>query len=322
MRLSSNFVGLTRYPIYQAPTGSIAGPELCAAVSTAGAMGAMALTWTEPHLAIQHIEQVRSQTSSPFLVNFALAFPPVALQAALDAGAPVVSFSFGDPVQYLPMLRRAGAYCGVQVTNAAGARRFAEAGFDFLICQGTEAGGHVQANRSLRDTFPEVVEAAQGLPVIAAGGIGNGLQIAQALAMGAVGAMLGTRFVATQESRAHDVYKASLVNYAALDTTLTVCFDGGWQQAAHRVIRNDTLNKWEAAGSPVAGSRPGEGDTVGRYHDGDPIHRYSDTAPRREMIGDIEQMCCYAGTSVESISDLPGAAELVHRLWQECLSAT
>src|ERR1051326_4436087 len=85
-----------RYPIWQAPTASIAGPELAAAVSKAGGMGSMALTWTEPEVAAEQIRQVRSQTAKPFLVNFALAFPPLALDASLEAGAPIVTFSWGD----------------------------------------------------------------------------------------------------------------------------------------------------------------------------------------------------------------------------------
>jgi len=77
-----------RYPIWQAPTASIAGPELAAAASRAGGMGSMGLTWAEPEVAAEHVRQVRSQTDSPFFVNFALAFPPHALDAALEAGAP------------------------------------------------------------------------------------------------------------------------------------------------------------------------------------------------------------------------------------------
>ena len=204
-----DFATLLQLPILQAPTGSIAGPELAAAVSAAGGIGALALTWTSPDVADAHIESIRSKTDRPFLVNFALAFPPRSLEAALSARVPVVTFSWGDPSQYLEQVHAAGALCGVQVTSALGAERYADLGFDFLICQGSEAGGHVQANRSLWDLLPEVVGAAAGCPVVAAGGIGNGYDIARALSssMGAVGAMLGTRFVATVESRAHTEYR-------------------------------------------------------------------------------------------------------------------
>ncbi|MCW3096221.1 MAG: hypothetical protein JWL77_1839 [Chthonomonadaceae bacterium] len=305
------------YPIWQAPTGSIAGPELAAAVSAAGGMGAMALTWATPEQAAAQIAQVRAQTANPFQVNFALAFPPHALSAALEAGAPIVTFSWGDPLPYLAQVRAAGAKLGVQVTNVEGACRMAQLGVDFLICQGIEAGGHVQSTQPLLSVLPEVIAASEGVPVIAAGGIGDGLGIAQALSFRAAGAMLGTRFVATQESRAHPDYKARLVAAQADETALTVCFDGDWPYAAHRVLRNYTLELWEAFGCPPVGARPGEGEVVGANASGDPILRYADTAPRQGFTGDIAAMCQYAGTGCAAIRDIPSAADLLPRLWEE-----
>jgi nitronate monooxygenase len=305
------------YPIWQAPTGSIAGPELAAAISKAGGMGAMALTWATPEQAAAQIAQVSAQTANPFQVNFALAFPPHALTATLEAGAPIVTFSWGDPAPYLEQIRAAGAKVGVQVTNVEGARRMAYMGVDFLICQGIEAGGHVQSTQPLLSVLPEIIAAAEGMPVVAAGGIGDGQGIAQVLRLGAVGAMLGTRFVATQESRAHPDYKARLVAAQADETALTVCFEGDWPYTAQRVLRNSTLEQWEAAGSPPVGARPGEGEVVGANASGDPILRYADTAPRQGFTGDITAMCQYAGTSCAAIHDIPSAAELLPRLWQE-----
>lgn len=305
------------YPIWQAPTGSIAGPELAAAVSGAGGMGAMALTWPSPEQAAAQIAQVRARTQRPFQVNFALAFPPHALAAALEAGAPVVTFSWGDPAPYLAQVRAAGAKVGVQVTNVEGARRMAQLGVDFLICQGIEAGGHVQSSQPLLSLLPQILAAAEGLPVVAAGGIADGQGIARVLQLGAAGAMLGTRFVATQESRAHPDYKARLVAAQAEATALTVCFDGDWPYAAHRVLRNSTLEQWEAFGSPPVGARPGEGDIVGANAAGEPIRRYADTAPRQGFSGDTEAMCQYAGTGCAAIHDIPSAADLLVRLRQE-----
>ncbi len=313
---ASSLFGL-RTPIWQAPTGSIAGPELAAAVSGAGGMGAMALTWASPEQATAQIAQVRSQTAHPFQVNFALAFPPHALPAALEAGAPAVTFSWGDPTPYLAQIRSAGAKVGVQVTNVEGARRMVQLGVDFLICQGIEAGGHVQSTQSLLLLLPQILAVAEGIPVVAAGGIATGQDIAHVLQIGAVGAMLGTRFVATQESRAHPDYKARLVAAQADATALTVCFDGDWPYAAHRVLRNSTLEQWEAAGSPPIGARPGEGDILGTNANGEPILRYADTAPRQGFTGDTAAMCLYAGTGCAAIHDLPSAADLLPRLWQE-----
>lgn len=306
-----------RYPICQAPTGSIAGPELAAAVSKAGALGALALTWTAPETAAEYVRQVCTATNAPFQVNFALAFPPKALAAALEAGAPVVTFSWGDPAPYLSLVRSFGAKVGVQVTNEAGAKRAVQMGVDFLVCQGLEAGGHVQSTTPLWELLPRVVEAAEGVPVVAAGGIGTGAEIARALQLGAGAAMLGTRFVATQESRAHPDYKRRLVEANASETALTLCFEGGWPYAAHRVLRNTTLEAWEAAGCPPVGQRPGEGEVVGQTAAGEPIFRYEDTAPRFGFTGDMLAMCLYAGTSVAAVQDIPTAATLIARLWAE-----
>jgi len=153
-----------RYPIWQAPTASIAGPELAAAASRAGGMGSMGLTWAEPEVAAEHVRQVRSQTDSPFFVNFALAFPPHALDAALEAGAPIVAFSWGDSEPCLAKVRAAGAQVGIQVTNVAGTRRAVSQGADFLICQGNEAGGHVQSNTPLWDLLPRTAARRAILP--------------------------------------------------------------------------------------------------------------------------------------------------------------
>jgi nitronate monooxygenase len=307
-----------RFPICQAPTGSIAGPALAAAVSGAGALGAMALTWAAPEDAARLIRQVRAVTDAPFQVNYALYQSPRSLSAALDAGVPVVTFSWGDPAPFLDQVRAAGAKVGIQVTNPAGAWRASDLGADFLICQGIEAGGHVQSTTPLEDLLPRVLDAAHGLPVVASGGLGDGAAIARVLALGADGAMLGTRFVATRESGAHDLYKERLTQASVGETALTVCFDGDWPYAAHRVLRNGTLEGWEASGCPPKGTRPGEGETVGRTASGEPVLRYDDTAPRAGMRGDVLDMALYAGTSSAVIEDIPAAADLVARLWQEC----
>jgi nitronate monooxygenase len=262
-----------RYPICQAPTGSIAGPELAAAVSDAGALGAMALTWATPEVAAEQVRLVRQATDAPFQVNYALYKPPVSLAAALAAGVPVVTFSWGDPAQYLAQVRAAGAKVGVQVANAVGARRASDLGADFLVCQGIEAGGHVQSTTLLEELLPRVLDAANGLPIIASGGIGDGAGIARVLSLGADGAMLGTRFVASRESRAHLAYKERLTQASAGETALTVCFDGDWPYATHRVLRNGTLEGWEASGCPPRGARPGEGEVVGRAASGELIRR-------------------------------------------------
>lgn len=314
------FLGL-RLPLFQAPTGSIAGPELASAVSRAGALGAMALTWTDPDEARRHVRAVRAATPDPFLVNFALAFPPQALPAALEEGVPVVTFSWGDPAPFLAQVRAAGAFVGIQVSTAMGARRALDLGADFLVCQGMEAGGHVQSTSMLQAALPDVLAQAGDVPVVASGGVGDGAAMAYWLDAGAAGVMLGTRFVATEESRAHPAYKQALRAARADSTALSVCFDGDWPQAPHRVLRNPTLETWEAWGCPPPSCRPGEGEVLGYTQSGEPVLRYESTAPRLGTTGQVLDMCLYAGTGCGAITDIPPASDLVARLWADCTHA-
>lgn len=115
-----------RLPIFQAPVGSVAGPELAAAVSQAGGLGALALTWTSPDDARRLIAEVRAKTDRPVRANFVRVFETPSLAAALEAGVRVVIFSWGLPTSDVPLLKSFGARFGVQATTAEGARRALE----------------------------------------------------------------------------------------------------------------------------------------------------------------------------------------------------
>jgi nitronate monooxygenase len=312
-----------QYPIFQAPHGNATGPELAAAISNAGAMGALALSGRTPEAARQWVEAVRGQTDRPFLVNYILAFDPLSLGAALEAGAPIVQFSWGQPTPVqLAAVRKAGAKFGIQIGNVESARAALDAGAHYLVCQGIEAGGHVQSSTPLLDLLPRVLDEARTTPVLAAGGIGNGQKIRVALLAGAAGAVLGTRFVATQESLAHPDYKNAIIRAEAKDAAFTVCFQDGWPGAMHRTLRNPTLTRWEGAGCPPVGRRPGEGDVVARRTDGSSVLRYYLASPDRGLQGTITDLALHAGQSVGDVKDLPPARELVARLWAECLATS
>jgi len=312
-----------KYPIFEAPHGTATSPELAIAVSNAGAMGAHALTFRTPDVARKSVSQIRAGTKGPFLVNYILTWEPTTLQIALDAGAPIVQFSWGMPSrEMVSAIHAAGAKFGVQVTSAKSARTALDLGADYLACQGTEAGGHVQANRGLYEVLPHVLKEAREIPVLASGGIGNGEGIYQALVAGASGAALGTRFVATIESNAHPAYQRALMAAHADDTVLTTCFEGGWPNAPHRALRNRTFVVWDAAGCPPAGMRPGEGDVLARRPDGSPVLRYQIASYGQELQGTVEECALYAGLGVDFVKDIPSAAELVERLWRECEAAS
>jgi nitronate monooxygenase len=300
--------------IVQAPIGSLATVELVSAVSSAGGLGTLALTWTDAETAASTVAAVKTRTSAAFASNFVLAFEPTALTAVLEAGVPVVTFSWGLPGPLVKTAHSFGAAVGVQVGTVEGAKRALEQDVDFVICQGLEAGGHVQSSIPLRELLPAVVSEAKTVPVAAAGGLADGADVMDVTSLGASAAMLGTRFVASTESCAHDAYKAALVSSHSSDTVLTGCFDGEWPYALHRVLRNATLANWEAAGCLPPGRRPGEGNVVARQETGAPVRRYDDTPPNSRMKGDVMACCLYAGTGVDKITDVRSAGALVKEL--------
>jgi nitronate monooxygenase len=312
-----------RYPIFSAGMGATAIPELAVAVSNAGGLGAVGTGVNHtPDLVRRRVSQAKAATNRPFAVNYLLAREPVTLPLALDLGAPIIQFAWGIPTaDAVGTVRKAGAKMGIQISNAGGARRALDLGADYLICQGTEAGGHVQATRPLYDVLAAVIDEAKTVPVLAAGGIANGADIRRALLAGASGVLVGTRLVATREAGCHEEYKAALTRANASDTVMTTCFQDGWNAPA-RVLRNRTLEMWEAAGCPPPGARPGEGDVIAtNVVTGVTVRRYATVNPSPDHRGELRDMALWAGMGVERIRDIPSAADLVARLWKECLEA-
>lgn len=313
-----------KYPISNAGMGSAAQPPLTIAVSSAGGLGSLGSGLTATADSIRsRVSRVRAATDRPFAVNYLLPFGAPTLEVALEAGAPIIQFSYGiPPAEMVARIRQAGARFSVQVGSAEGARRAIDAGAAYLICQGIEAAGHVQSTTPLDALLPKVVEEAGAVPVIAAGGIATGAHMRRMLAAGASGVLMGTRFVATREGNAHDDYKNALTRAKASDAVMTSCFQDGWVNTQHRVLRNRTLEMWEAAGCPGPGQRPGEGDVIAtNTATGAKRIRYSLAPPFPEDRGAVLEMALYAGLGVEAIRDIPSTADLIARLWKECLDA-
>ncbi|HUR52454.1 MAG TPA: nitronate monooxygenase [Mycobacteriales bacterium] len=305
-----------RLPIVQAPIGSGTTPELVAAVSNAGALGMLSVTWMEPKRAARLVQRTRELTAEPFGVNVSLDFPVDAqLEAALEAGTRIVSTFWGDPAAVRPAVEAGGALHLHTVGTPDEARAAVDAGVDVVVAQGWEAGGHVWGEVATLPLVPAVVDAVSPVPVIAAGGIGDGRGIAAALVLGAQAAWLGTRFVTAAEADTHDLYRSLVVAAGPDDATWTRCFNGGWPDAPHRVLRNSTLDAWEAAGD--SGNRPGEGEVVARDARGREFLRYDDLVPMRSLDGDVEAMALYAGQSAGLVHDVRPAAEIVQLLAEE-----
>jgi nitronate monooxygenase len=302
-------------PIVQAPVQGPESLDLTMAVSKAGGLGSAAMTWVDRDAGLAAMAKLK-ETGRPFIGNFVLRFGTEAPARYLDSGLPAVTFSFGIDAGFIAAFKSRGTKVGVQVGSAAGARAALAAGADFIITQGIEAGGHVQSTTPLARVLAETVAIAGDTPVIAAGGLSTGADVARVMKAGAQGAMLGTRFVASVESIAHDAYKQALVAARAEDCVNTFCFDIGWPYAASGVLRNSTFLAWEAAGNPQAPHRPGEGEFTFR-NGGESVVRYSDGWPGTYSEGDVLAGCLYAGTSVDGITSVKPAAEIVSSLWAE-----
>jgi nitronate monooxygenase len=302
-------------PILQAPMGGCASPALAAAVSNAGALGMLGVSFFDLDLMRAIIRETRRLTDRPFAVNLALEWPQAErLAMCLEEGARIVSLFWGDPSPYVETVHAAGALLLQTVGSADEARRAVDAGADVIVAQGWEAGGHVWSQVATFPLVPRVVDAVRPTPVVAAGGIADGRGVAAALLLGAAGVWVGTRFLASEEAFIHPSYRARVVEARETDTLYTTLFDVGWPAAPHRTLRNSTVSAWESAGRPVSGTRPGEGDTVATLPDGTPVPRYSEIPPLPGMQGDLECLVHYAGQSAGLVSRVRPAAEIVREL--------
>jgi NAD(P)H-dependent flavin oxidoreductase YrpB (nitropropane dioxygenase family) len=302
-------------PIVQAPIGGATCPELAAAVSGAGALGTLALTWTAPDTCTDRIRRTRALTNRPFAVNLVLCWDHrERIEVCAREGVAVISTFWGDPAPHVDPIHDAGALHIHSVGSVAEAEAAAEAGVDVIVAQGVEAGGHVRGTTSTLALVPAVVDAVGPIPVVAAGGIADARGVVAALALGAQAAWIGTRFLLAAEANVHAAYRSRLLAAQADDAIHTDAFDGGWPRAPHRVLRNATLTAWEAAGRPAAPERPGEGEIVATAPNGSGLKRYHMAMPQSGTQGDTEMMALYAGQGVGLARACLPAADIVSEL--------
>jgi NAD(P)H-dependent flavin oxidoreductase YrpB (nitropropane dioxygenase family) len=309
-------------PIVLAPMGGAVTPRLAAAVSNAGGLGMLPLSWTSPDGIAAVVDETRQQTQRPFGINLGLAWDQRdRLAAALGAGVRVVSFFWGDAGEVIGEAREAGAIVFVTVGTSDEARAAAAADADVIVAQGWEAGGHVWGTVSTLALVPRVVDAVAPTPVVAAGGIADGRGLAAVLALGAVGVWVGTRFLAASEAAIHPDYRRRVLAAGEADTFYGTLFDRGWPDAPHRALRNSTVEAWESAGRPASGSRPGEDEEPAARADGSPINRYASSTPTAEMEGDVEPLPHWAGQGVGLVTQEESAADIVSSLIAEAETA-
>ena len=303
-------------PIILAALGGAHSPALAAAVSNAGGLGMLPLWGADIDTLRRNIRETQALTARPFAVNLNAGFPQEdRLAACLEEGVKVISFFWADPSRLVPVARAAGATVLHTVGNAADARRAVDCGVDVIVAQGWEAGGHVRGTVATMALVPAVVDAVGDIPVVAAGGIADGRGLAAALALGASGAWIGTRFLASDEVVVHPEYQRRLLAATENDTGwFENLFDIGWPDAPHRVLRNSTTNTWEAAGRPPPGQRPGEGDILARSPSRGDLVRYRMLTVSPDISGDIEALCMWAGQSVGLVRKVQPAADIVREI--------
>ena len=297
----------------QAPIGPAATPELVVAVSSVGGLGCLAASWTPLDRLRAEVRQIQRELDRPFCVNLVLAFDQSErLELLCEANVPVISFSWGVSEVAIDRAHQAGARVVVQVGDAQTGLRAAAAGADVIVAQGVEAGGHVQSKQALLDLVRDLRRRITQ-PLLAAGGISDPASVIQAHRAGADGIAVGTRYLATHEADVHPEYKQALFAAGSKDTVLTGVFDIGWPDAPHRVLRNDTVDAWERAGSPPPGRRPGEGESIA-FIGSHSVVRYSDAQPTCATTGNISAMALYAGMGIDQIDHSEDGGEITERL--------
>ena len=208
---------------------------------------------------------------------------------------------------------RGGAKVLQTVSSSDAARISVDDGADVIVAQGWEAGGHVQGTVATMALVPAVVDSVAPIPVLAAGGIADGRGLAAAMALGAAGAWIGTRFLASTEAAIHSRYRDRLLAAKETDTEYSTLFDVGWRDAPHRTLRNKTIDAWEAAGRPPSGRRPSEGAVLAKSAHGDVV-AYQSHTPQTDDNGDIDALSLWSGQGVGLLRRVQPAAEIVREI--------
>jgi enoyl-[acyl-carrier protein] reductase II len=294
-------------PVLQAPIWPATSPELVAAVSEAGGLGSLGAVNTSADDLRARIARVRELTDRPFAVNHVV--PRIddgAFEVTLEATPAAVSFALGDPGDLVDRAHAAGAKVFHQVHTVAQARAAAEQGVDVVIAQGSEAGGQGMADGvgSLA-LVPQVVDAVAPIPVLVAGGVADGRGLAAGLALGAAGANVGTRFLASEEASTNESWKRRIVE---AESEQTVRFETwgaimpqpppGSYEVVPRVIRTEFVGEWESRARDAAAE----------------AERLRGEIMDAVTGGRTHELVPFSGQSVGLIRDVQPAAKIVHGL--------
>lgn len=289
-------------PIVQAGMIWCSGWELASAVSNAGGLGLIGAGSMYPEVLRDHIRKCKAATNKPFGVNVPLLYPNIEehMKIIVEEGVKIVFTSAGNPKTWTTHLKSRG----ITVVHVVSAVKFAlkceEAGVDAIVAEGFEAGGHNGREETTTLVLIPQVRKAVSLPLIAAGGIASGAQMLAAFALGADAVQVGSRFVATYESSAHENFKNAVINTSEGDTQLTLK-----QLTPVRLIKNKFFKEIEAA--ELRGATKEElGELLGRAR-----------AKKGMFEGDLEEGELEIGQASAQIRDIKSAKDVLDELWQE-----
>ncbi|WP_256380228.1 nitronate monooxygenase family protein [Geobacillus sp. GHH01] len=293
-----------RYPIIQGGMGNISNAELASAVSEAGGLGTIGAGTMPPDEVEALIVETKRRTNRPFAVNIPLQVTPHAAEIAelvIRHQVPVVSLSAGNPAPWIPRFAEHGIKVLVVVASVNQAQKAEAAGADVVVAEGYEAAGiNSPLELTTMTLIPQVASAVR-IPVVAAGGIGDGRGLLAALALGAQGVQLGTRLVATKEAPFHEAYKRRLVE-AKENETVIVGRSVGRIRRVMRTPYAEKLLEYEQQGMPL--------EQFQEYTSED-RHR------RGALFGDFHEGFINAGQIAGLIDDVPTVAELFEQMMTE-----
>ncbi len=295
-----------RVPIQLAVLGGIGTPQLAYAVAAAGGLGMVGATdlGREAIVAAFDTSATPPAREQHVGIGFLIPFVDRDTVAAVAPLVQVIEFFYGDPDPALVELACSrGAKVSWQVGSAEEAAAAADAGCDFVIAQGVEAGGHVRGTVGVLTLLDEVLNAVD-LPVLAAGGVATPRGMAAALAAGADGVRVGTRFLLAEEASTHPDYRSAIIAAKAGDTVLTEAFKVYWPDAPHRVLRSSL-----DAASNTSGSSSGATSPSGRA-----IPLFAVSPPSDLVSGPIAALPHYAGESVGAATAILPAADIISQL--------
>lgn len=295
-----------RHPIVLAPMGGVSGGRLAAAVTNAGALGFVGGGYGDPAWLRTELDLAQELAQGPWGVGLITwSIRPEALELALSYRPQAFFLSFGDPRPYAKAIRDAGCRLICQVQDIDQVEPALDAGADLIVAEGTEAGGH-GGTRSTLPLVPAVIDAAFGVPVLAAGGICDGRGLAAALALGACGAVVGTRFYASAESLGHPEARKRIVAARGGDTTRTHVFDivrgYDWRGGeTGRALRNGFTQRWHGHESDLAAASAQERPAYAAAAAG----------------GNFDVAVTWAGEGIDLIDRVQPAAELVQAIGEQ-----